>query len=674
MTEKYLLFAVLAFESDLIDLAQLIAACRAWAADKSKPLADLLVERGWITAEDRGFVEKQLERKLAKHQNDPRVTLNAITRGDVCDAIKEIDDSDIQQSLSSWPSSGPVLVESIDKTMTLDPSLLPKSRYTWVSEVGKGGLGKIWLARDNDLAREVALKELKPGSASSEAVRRLIKEAQITGQLQHPNIVPVYEVNRGGRPFYTMKLVKGETLLKAIQRHHVQRRAAGPEDRRQQSDALSEQRLMSVFLNVCDAIAYAHSRGIIHRDLKPENIVLGEYGEAIVLDWGLARRVNATDEETAPVEITADACTNATQAGQKLGTPAYMSPEQASGRVDLMDPRTDIYGLGAILFQILTGEPPHRQSLECGDESPRSNEKPRVVSSLIALLHRIATGETPHVRDLDDSHPEELDAICAKAMSKTRDERFQTAQALKAALLEFQVHKKSIELAAAAADKFDEAQRTGHYQDYNRALFAFEEALHQWNDNTRAAVGIIETRIAYTQSAFERGDYDLALSVLNDTLPDHAERRAAIQHAAAERAAQKQLNEQLHRRDKERTVELEKALLNLQIARDQAIEASHSKSAILKLMDVDFREDLNSIIGYGELLMEDAQDAPIAPTTLPDLKKIVDSGRHLSMLINDVLDLSKVEDNKMEVSLEEFGTAPTPRIESFSPQQRVQTR
>ena len=160
MTEKHLLFAVLAFESDLIDLAQLTAACRAWVADKSKPIADLLVERGWITAEDRGFVEKQLERKLAKHQHDPRVTLNSIVRGDVCDAIKQVEDADIQQSLSSWPSSGPVLIETIGETLG-EPEQ-PKSRYTWISEVGKGGLGKVWLARDNDLARAK-----RPGSGTA---------------------------------------------------------------------------------------------------------------------------------------------------------------------------------------------------------------------------------------------------------------------------------------------------------------------------------------------------------------------------------------------------------------------------------------------------------------------------------------------------------------------------
>src|SRR4051794_5638396 len=117
----------------------------------SEPLADLLVQRGWINAEDRAFIEKQLERKLAKHQHDPRVTLNAITRGDTGDALKELDDADINQSLSSWPSSGPVLVETIIETPA--DSSLSNSRYTWLNEVGKGGLGKVWLARDNDLAR-----------------------------------------------------------------------------------------------------------------------------------------------------------------------------------------------------------------------------------------------------------------------------------------------------------------------------------------------------------------------------------------------------------------------------------------------------------------------------------------------------------------------------------------
>ncbi|HQX50084.1 MAG TPA: protein kinase, partial [Planctomycetaceae bacterium] len=529
-TEHHLLFAVLAFESDLLSLPQLTAACRVWAADKSQSLADLLVRRGWISAEDRAFIEKQLERKLAKHQDDPRVTLNAVTRGDVCDALKALADADINQSLSSWPAGGPVLVESVGESST-DSSA--KSRYTWLSEVGKGGLGKVWLARDNYLAREVALKEIVPGSASKDAIRMLIKEAQITGQLQHPNIVPVYEVNRGGRPFYTMKLVKGETLSKAIQQHHGQFAisspkvapdtlhtfvqtatpksggAAGPADH-VAAMSLSMLRLMSVFLNVCDALAYAHSRGVIHRDLKPQNIVLGDYGEAIVLDWGLARKLDQKDNDAASIRVTGDAQTEATQAGSIMGSPPYMAPEQATGQIDMIDQRTDIYGLGAILFEILTGRAPHRK---VGNES------------IVNLLHRIATGETPHVRDIEPRIPEELDAICAKAMAKSCVERYQTTKDLKAAILEFQVHEESIDLAATAAADLDHARRSNDYQDFSRAMFGFEEALRQWPANTRASDGVAETRTEYAECAFQRGDYDLALSLLEE-MPGKTQRKS----------------------------------------------------------------------------------------------------------------------------------------------------
>jgi len=446
--ERHLLFAVLAFENELIDLVQLTSACRAWATDKSKPLADLLVERGWINAEDRGFLEKQLERKLAKHQNDARVTLNAVTRGDVCRAIKQVEDADIQQSLSSWPSGGPVQIETTGETL-VEPEQL-KSRYTWVSEVGKGGLGRVSLARDNDLAREVAIKEVKPGSASQDAVQRLIKEAQITGQLQHPNIVPVYELNRGARPFYTMKLVKGESLSKAIKKHHEQVRAG-------REDPLSLPRLLNVFVNVCEALAYAHWRGIIHRDLKPANIVLGDYGEAIVVDWGLAKHVGTPDEETAPVVLTDDAQSRATRLGDTLGTPKYMSPEQAAGRVDLLDQRTDVYGLGTILFEILTGHPPHRTAAECGvlaplsasvsaaaptepflssPDKPHSIEEDLLLGSpceiISDLLQRISEGPTPRARELDPTISRELDAICATAMAREQDERYLDAKDLAA--------------------------------------------------------------------------------------------------------------------------------------------------------------------------------------------------------------------------------------------------
>jgi serine/threonine protein kinase len=525
--EQNLLFAVLAFEDELIDLQQLTAACRAWAGDKSKPLAELLVERGWVTAEHRKFLEEKAERKLARHQNDPRVTLNAVTRGDICDVLrKEVDDSEVRQSLSSWPSDAPVLIETIGQT--LDESEQPKTRYTWISEVGAGGLGKVWLARDNKLSREVALKEIKPGSASSEAVRRLIKEAQITGQLQHPGIVPIYEVNHEGLPFYTMKLVRGETLSQTISEYHDAKQAG-------HDDPLTKQRLLSIFLSVCEAIAYAHSRGVIHRDLKPDNVVLGEYGEAIVLDWGLARQVGSNDEDTAPIVVTEDGRTDATQAGQKLGTPAYMAPEQASGRVEHMDERTDIYGLGAILFEILTGQPPHRGQDDADSVSSNNSttEQPRQ-SPVTAMLHRIATGETPRLHSIDQTIPEDLDAICATAMAKHRENRYETAKELKAALLEFRIHEESIHLTKTANKGLANAMLSGSHALFQRAIFGFESALDQWPDNSYASTGLKVATYSYAELAFESGDYDLALSLLDETEPDYAELREDIQRAADE--------------------------------------------------------------------------------------------------------------------------------------------
>ena len=520
-TERQLLFAVLAFEDDLLDLQQLVFACRVWASDKSNPLGHVLIERGWITHSQREFLEQRAERKLAKHKNDPRATLDAIVRGDVRDVLRdEVDDSEVRETLSAWPSAVPVLIETISQTQ--DELEQSKSRYTWISEVGTGGLGKVWLARDNDLAREVALKEIKPGSASSDAVRRLIKEAQITGQLQHPGIVPVYEVSHQGRPFYTMKLVRGETLSRAIREHH-ERKQSG------QEDPLSERRLLGIFLSVCDALAYAHSRGVIHRDLKPDNIVLGDFGEAIVLDWGLARQVGNDDDESAPIVVTEDGRTEVTLAGQKLGTPAYMSPEQAAGRVDSMDQRTDVYGLGAILFEILTSRPPHRTQ---DQETTEPGQSP-----VLALLNRIATGRSPSVWDVDPSIPRELSEICDQAMAVKRGDRFQTAKELKEALLAFQVHEESIELSARATEDLEAARAGGTYDNFSRAQFGFETALEQWAGNTKAAAGLAQTQHDYARAAYDRGDFDLSLTLLDDSDSDQAVLATTVRAATSERAA-----------------------------------------------------------------------------------------------------------------------------------------
>ncbi len=282
-------------------------------------------------------------------------------------------------------------------------------RYSLTREYTKGGIGRVWLARDGDLHRDVILKELRPQqSENQEARQRFLKEAQVTGQLEHPNIVPVYELGRESkeeRPFYTMRLIRGETLREAIAEHHRRRREG-------KEDPLEGRRLLTVFVSVCNAIAYAHARGVLHRDLKPDNVVLGKFGEVILLDWGLAKLLDKGDSETSDHGVSEAADPHTTSAGSVVGTPAYMAPEQAEGTLERLSFRTDIYGLGAVLFEVLTGRPPH------------------VGASVTEMIRRIVREGTPRARAVRRSIPSALDAICFKAMAKEPGERYAKASDL----------------------------------------------------------------------------------------------------------------------------------------------------------------------------------------------------------------------------------------------------
>lgn len=279
-------------------------------------------------------------------------------------------------------------------------------RYRLTRLHSEGGLGRVWLATDPDVGREVALKELLAEQAQDPSARdRFVGEARITGQLEHPNIVPVYDVGEreeDRRPFYTMRFVRGPTLAVAIRDNFEQHGERGwPRSR---------QRLVRTLVSIGNAISHAHTRGIVHRDLKPENIVMGPHGELILLDWGLAKRIGP-HAEGGEANEPAPQATAATHplATSVVGTIAYMAPEQAEGRAP--DERTDVYGLGAILFEVLTGRPPHT-----GDDPVR-------------VLERIIEGETPRARATLASVPAALDAICAKAMARRREDRYATAGA-----------------------------------------------------------------------------------------------------------------------------------------------------------------------------------------------------------------------------------------------------
>jgi serine/threonine-protein kinase len=232
-------------------------------------------------------------------------------------------------------------------------------RYRLHGEIARGGMGAVLKGRDTDLGRDVAIKVLlETHAGKTELVQRFVEEAQIGGQLQHPGIAPVYDLGQlaDQRPYFTMKLVKGQTLaaLLARRKHPTEERA----------------KFVGIFEQVCQTLAYAHARGVIHRDLKPSNVMVGAFGEVQVMDWGLAKVLAESDKEQPPRPAVSVIRTRRsesseqqgvgtqTQAGSVLGTPAYMAPEQARGDLDLVDERADVFGLGAILCEILTGQPP----------------------------------------------------------------------------------------------------------------------------------------------------------------------------------------------------------------------------------------------------------------------------------------------------------------------------
>ena len=236
-----------------------------------------------------------------------------------------------------------------------------RSNYQFLGEIARGGMGVILKGHDTDLGRDVAVKVLDKRLADRpEVVQRFVEEAQIGGQLQHPGIVPVYELGtmQDERPFFTMKLVKGRTLAVLL----TERENLGA----------NRQRLIAIFESICQTMAYAHSRGVIHRDLKPANIMVGAFGEVQVVDWGLAKvlaRGGTADEKRARVAHTqltiletvrsGSSSGSDSMVGSVMGTPAYMPPEQAAGHVDRLDERSDVFALGAILCEILTGLPPY---------------------------------------------------------------------------------------------------------------------------------------------------------------------------------------------------------------------------------------------------------------------------------------------------------------------------
>ena len=354
--------------------------------------------------------------------------------------------------------------DSKDKNTRLNSEAF--SDFELIEKLGEGGMGVVYSARQSSIDRLIALKMIKNDIATEEAKSKFLIEAVVTGDLDHPNIVPVHDlgVDATGNIFYAMKQVAGIEWSKAIKNK-------------------SKSENIEILLRVCDAIAFAHDRGIIHRDLKPENVMLGAFGEVLVMDWGLALAVkaNAKAEAVRPdIGI--------------AGTPAYLAPEMARAeRWKTLGLCSDIYLLGAILFEIITGKRVHtgKNVRECLKNASKN------------IIVRV-----------EDKG--ELIDIAYKAMATNAVDRYSSVKDFQQAIRDFLSHSESITLSEKAEKDLIIAEKTEEYDDYAKALFGFRQAVDLWNNNSAATQGEIRAGVSYACTALKKGDLDLGLSLIAD--------------------------------------------------------------------------------------------------------------------------------------------------------------
>ncbi|APZ94086.1 WD40 repeat domain-containing serine/threonine-protein kinase [Fuerstiella marisgermanici] len=363
--------------------------------------------------------------------------------------------------------------------------------YDIVEKIAEGGMGAIYLARQTSLDRELAIKTLKPlkdreqkivetqGRTQKVAKQRremFLSEALVTANLVHPHIIPIHDLcqTEDGAPYYSMKRVKGIPWSDRI------------------ADMTLEENL-EVLHKACDAMAYAHHNGVVNRDLKPENIMLGEFGEVLVLDWGLAIPASAADRKRF--------VSPASPYG--AGTPAYMSPELWSGPAEEIGTWSDIYLLGAILFEIVTGKPPH------------TFPKPDVNAGATGLWEAIdGVVRINSIRETEVTG--ELLDIAMQAMQTKPGDRYASVLDFQQAVKKFQTHEESRRLAAKAAATlhYDNGKSSSRgYQNFQTAAALYEESHNAWPENKHAREGLRNTRLAYATVANQNGDYDLGLQV-----------------------------------------------------------------------------------------------------------------------------------------------------------------
>jgi serine/threonine-protein kinase len=388
--------------------------------------------------------------------------------------------------------------------------------------IGEGGMGIVRLATQRSLGRKVAVKTLRPSVRNELATLRLLREAWVTGTLEHPNIVPVYDLglDQDGSPIIVLKRIEG------VEWGEVMHDATIARERHGAADLLEHN--LRILVQLCNAVSLAHARGVLHRDLKPENVMIGSFGEVYLVDWGIA--VSLAPDPLGRLPL-------ASEQGEMAGTPCYMAPEML-GAVGKLSERTDVYLLGAILHEILTGAPPHNGTFR------------QIVGSILLSSFTY-----------DDAVPKELGEIAQRAMRRQPDERFTSAEELRGRIEWYLRHRGSLAISAEATRRLGdmealvasnapaESLHDPLYHLFAECRFGFRQALKESSDNETARAGLrraIETVVGYE---LDRGAAEAAAGALAEIADPPADLVARVNEALRARRDEKKKMERLERLD-----------------------------------------------------------------------------------------------------------------------------
>ena len=419
MVNKDLTLALVAHLNGFLTSEQMVSSFQKWLADPKREFTEYLVQDQVFSRDVMDRLRDFLEVHDSKEPNasgaNDFFSLMTSLSAELQRVANEVlgDSVGVNEGLFSATYKSEVQQnrDTVIRNFSVD------NRFRIVNLHAEGGLGIVSVALDQQIGRDVALKQIKVQFADNAIHRfKFIQEAEITGQLEHPGIVPIYALGKdsNGRPYYAMKFIHGESMRDAIKSFHEQLATNSVE-----FDGPELRQLLRRFIDVCNAVEYAHDKGVLHRDLKPQNIMLGKHGETLVVDWGLAKRFDQAGSLSTPSskdvgESTVHSGDNKTLVGTFLGTPAYAPPEQLKGELEKLSVRSDVYSLGVVLFELLA------------NTIPISGLK-----NLTEAVEAIESGEISSPKKIKGQVPEGLDFICRQALLADPEKRFSTVAQLK---------------------------------------------------------------------------------------------------------------------------------------------------------------------------------------------------------------------------------------------------